>query len=297
MSINQAVIFTKPTHHLRVDLSPENLDRRLRCFFEPKGFRFVVSKKVTGAELQARDVIRQHYLMYSTASCAETVCVSEEAKERFNAFFGATWRDELAGGRIISTPELLKRPDVDVQQLFYDWKELCCRKKTVKLQAGFVMGFDENLGVYIIDAFYPLLEAIFYHQKTVLHYHVVEFDAEQTSWSAFRQNILGTTNASIAAPESFRGELYHETPVECPNRDNYVHGSAGPLEGLVERTIHEVDFELTTNPVGAYLAARGDSLQSFSTWRTSQTLETIGRIFDETEEKNTDEIFQTLEQI
>lgn len=297
MFVNQAVLFTKPTHHLRVNLSPEEIDRQLRCFFEPKGFQFVASKKVIGADLKAHDVIRQHYLMYSAAACAETVCVSESAKERFETFFGKTWQDEMDAGRIISMPQLLRRPGVGVQQLFNDWRDLCGGGKTVKLQAGFITGFDEKLGVYVIDAFYPLLESIFYHPETVMHYHVVEFDSEQTSWKAFRHDLLGTTNASTADPKSFRGKLYHDAPVEFPGRDNYVHGSAGPLEGLVERTIHEPGFEMTTNPIGAFLTERGVTLQSFSSWRTSQTLETLGNLFDETEEKNSSEIFQALEVI
>ena len=295
MSVNQAVIFTKPVHHLRADLSPEELNQRLCCFFEPKGFRFVISKMVTGADLKARDVIKQHYLMYSAAACAETLCVDAGAQERFEAFFGKTWQGEIDAGRIVPMPRLLERPDVDAHQLFNYWHALFAAGKTVKLQAGWIMGFIDELGVYAINAFYPMMEAIFYHPDTVLHYHVVEFDSSQTSWKAFRRDLLGTTNASAAAPESFRGQLYRDIPVEFPGRDNYVHGSAGPLEGFVERTIHETDFEIAANPVGAVLAERGFTLQSFSRWRANQTLATLGRLFDETEEKNTDDIFQTLE--
>ncbi len=297
MSVNQAVIFTKPVHHLQVDLFSEKLNRRLRCFFEQKGFRFIVSKKVTGADLEAREVIKQHYLMYGTAACAETVCVDAVAKERFEAFFGRTWQGEMDAGRIVPMPRLLERSDVDAHQLFNYWRVLFVSGKTVKLQAGLIMGFVEELNMYGINAFYPSMEAIFYHPETLLYYHVVEFDSSQTSWKEFRRNLLGTTNAGTANPESFRGELYCDHPVEFPDRDNYVHGSAGPLEGFVERTIHEADLEVTTNPIGAYLAERGATLQSFSCWRMSQSLETLGNLFDETEEKNTDEIFQTLQNV
>jgi len=159
------------------------------------------------------------------------------------------------------------------------------------------MGFIEELNAYAINAFYPSLEAIFYHPETVIYYHVVEFDSSQTPWKEFRRNVLGTTNAGTAAPESFRGKLYKDYPVKFPGRDNYVHGSAGPLEGLVERAIHEEDFEMITNPVGAYLAARGVTLQSFARWKNNQSITTLGRLFDETEEKNTDEVFQSLEKV
>ncbi|MBC8205984.1 MAG: hypothetical protein ISR85_00135 [Kiritimatiellales bacterium] len=295
MSVNQAVIFTKPVHHLRTDLSPEELNQRLRCFFEQKGFQFVVSKKVSGADLKAREVIKEHYLMYSAAACAETVRVDAAAKERFEAFFGRTWQSEMDAGRIVPMPRLLSRPGMDAHQLFTIWRNLCAGKQAVKLQAGLIMGFIEELNVYAINAFYPSLEEIFYDLEARLDYHVVEFDSSQTSWKEFRRNLLGTTNVSTANPESFRGKLYGDYPVEFPDRDNYVHGSAGPVEGVVERTIHEADFDITTNPVGAYLAERGVTLQSFSRWRKSQPLAALGNLFDETEEKNTDEIFQALE--
>ncbi len=297
MSVNQAVLFTKPVHHLRADLSPEELNQRTRRFFEEKGFRFVVSKKVTGADLKAHEIIKQHYLMYSAAACAEKVQVESVAKERFEAFFGRTWQEEVAAGRIVPMPQLLARSDLDAHQLFNYWRALCANDQTVKLQDGLIMGFIEELNRYAINAFYPSMEAIFYHPETVLYYHVVEFDASQISWRTFRQNVLGKTNASAADPESLRGKLYSEIPVEFPDRDNYVHGSAGPLEGFVERTIHEADFEMTTNPVGAYLAKRGGTLQTFSRWRTNQSITTLGNLFDETEEKNTDEISKTLENI
>jgi len=298
MSINQAVIFTKPVHHLRGDLSPEKLNQLTRRFFEEKGFQFVLSKKVTGADLKAQEIIKQHYLMYSEAVCAEKVQVAPVAKKRFEDFFGRKWQDEVDAGRIVPMPRLLERSNVDVYQLFEYWSVLFASGKTVKLQDGLIMGFIEELNLYAINAFYPSMEAIFYHPETVLHYHVVEFDSLQISWKEFRQNVLGKTNASVADPESFRGKLYGDYPVEFPGRDNYVHGSAGPLEGFVERTIHEDGFEMTTNPVGAYLAEQGVTLQSFVRWKKNQSITTLGNLFDETEEKNTDEILHsTLERV
>ncbi|MDH3346212.1 MAG: hypothetical protein OEL75_03410 [Kiritimatiellaceae bacterium] len=289
MSVNQAVIFTKPVHHLGIGLSPEELNQRLRCFFEEKGFRFVVRKKLTGPNLRARKIIPQHYLMYSAAACAETVQVDASAKERFEAYFGRSWQHEMDAGRIVPMPRLLSRPGIDAHQLYSAWLDLYAREKTVKLQAGLIMGFIEEWNVYGINAFYPSLEEVFYHPETRIDYHVVEFDSSQTSWKEFRQNLLGTTNASTANPNSFRGKLYADYPIKFPGRDNYAHGSAGPLEGMVERTIHEEDFDMTTNPVGACLAERGVTRESFSRWLQRQPLATIGALFDETEEKNTDE--------
>lgn len=297
MSVNQAVVFTKPVHHLRIDLSPERLDELARIFFEAKGFRFIHSKRVTGSELARREVIRQHYLMYSKAACADSVEVADAGKTKFEAAFGKSWEDEVAAGKIMPTIQLLESKGIDVHQLFNRWNGLFGAGKTAKLQDGVIMAYLEDLDAYCINAFYPSMEANFYNPKTEIHYHVVEFDPAQVSWKAFRRNVLGSTNASNAVPGSFRGQLYAEYPVEFPGRDNFVHGSAGPFEGLVERAIHEAGFNMPTNPVGEYLAGRGVAPESFATWKSRQSITAIGNLFDATEEKNTGEIFQTLEKI
>jgi hypothetical protein len=223
--------------------------------------------------------------------------VGAAAQERFKELFGRNWQDEVDAGRIVPMPWLLERSDLDERQLYTHWLELFDEGKTVKLQDGFIMGFIEELGVYAINGFYPSLEAIFYHPETVLHYHVIEFDSSDISWREFRHNVLGTTNAAKAEAGSFRGKLYREFPVEFPGRDNFVHGSAGPFEGFVERTIHEEDFEMTTSPVGAYLAAHSATLHSFARWKKYQSISSLGTLFDETEEKNTDEIIQRLDAV
>ena len=297
MSVNQAVIFTKPVHHLAIDLTPGELDRLARTFFESKGFSFVLSKRVTGPELAARNVIRQHYLMYSKASCADAFELSDAAQSKFSEEFGKSWGDEVAAGRICSTAKLLNEKKISVHQLFNRWNNLFAGRKTVKLQDGFIMGYIEDLDVYCVNAFYPSMEANFYNEKTEIFYYVVEFDPAQVSWKDFRKNVLGATNASNAVPESFRGQLYSGYPVDFPGRDNFVHGSAGPFEGFVERAIHESDFDMSSNPVGQYLAGKGVTLESFAAWKAAQSITAIGDLFDATEEKDTDAVLKILETV
>ncbi len=297
MSVNQAVIFTKPVHHLGIDLSPARLDELARTFFESKGFSFVVSKKVTGPELAAREVIRKHYLIYSTAVHADPLAVNVAGKEKFAASFGKTWEDEVAAGRILSTVALLKAKGISVHQLFNHWNRLFAGGKTVKLQDGVIMAYISELDAYCVNAFYPSMEANFYHPETEIRYYVVEFDSEKTSWSAFRKKVLGSTNASNAVPESFRGQLYSEYPVKFPGRDNFVHGSAGPFEAFVERAIHEPDFDMASNPIGGYLAIQGVTPESFARWKAARSITAIGDLFDATEEKNTNEILPILDEI
>lgn len=297
MSMNQAVLFTKPVHHLDVELSPDQLDDLARTFFESKGFSFVLKRRVTGPDLAAREVIKQHYLMYSTAACADRIEVSKEVKSRFESAFGKRWDAEFSAGKIRPTAELLAEKRLSVHQLFNRWNGLFGAGKAAKLGDGFIMGYLEDLDAYCINAFYPSMEANFNHPKTDLHYYIVEFDPSDISWRQFRKVVLGATNAMNAVPESFRGQLYSEFPVQFPGRDNFAHGSAGPLEGFVERAIHEADFDMQSNPVGAYLAQKGVTLESFSAWKAAQSLTTLADLFGATEEKNTDDIFPILDEV
>jgi hypothetical protein len=290
MSINQAVIFTKPVHHLGIDLDPDRLDRLAREYFESKGFAFVLSRRVSGAELAAHEIIRKHYQMYSTASYGD-VGITSEGMAVFEECFGREWDDEVEGGRIMGNPQLLESKGIDAHELFGLWNTA----EVKRIQAGVLMGWLESLDCYCINAFYPAMESNFYHQDTRIDYYVVEFDPAQVSWLQFRKEVLGATNAAKAAPQSFRGRLYAEYKVDFPGRDNFVHGSAGPFEGMIERSIHETDFDLATNPVGHYLAGKGVTLEALKGWKAQQTNAGLGALFDATEEKNTDEIFPILD--
>lgn len=297
MSVNQSVIFTKPVHHQGIDLDPERLAALARSFFESNGLHFILHRSVTGPELAARTIIKQHYLMYSEAACAEELQVTDAGKAVFEKAFGCRWEDEVAAGRILSTKHLLETAKISTHQLFNRWNGLFGAGKTVKLQDGFIMGWLEDLELYCVNAFYPSMEDHFYHPDTIMHYFVAEFDSDQVSWKTFRKQLLGATNSSNAVPSSFRGQLYHEYPVQFPGRDNFVHGSAGPLEGFIERSIHEPEFDMASNPIGRYLMEKGISLDAFRDWKAARSITEIGDLFDETEEIDTDDALLVLDKV
>jgi len=292
MAINQAVVFTKPVHHLGIDLSPGKLDQLAREFFEARGFSFVYSKRVSGPELAAREIIRQHYLMYSKASYGD-IGITAQGETAFAELFGRDWDVEVEGGRIMGNPDLMEAKGIDAHQLYDLWNAADVRK----VQAGVLMGWLESLDCYCINAFYPAMEANFYHPDTLIDYYVVEFDPAEVSWLQFRKEVLGATNAAKAAPGSFREKLYSQYRVDFPGRDNFVHGSAGPFEGLIERSIHEPDFNLATNPVGRYLETLDVTLARLQQWKTGLSNAELGRIFDITEEKDTIDIFPVLDAV
>lgn len=289
MTINQAVIFTKPIHHLGIDLAPDRLDRLARDYFESKGFSIIYSKTVRGHELAEREIIRKHYRMYSQASYGD-IGITEEGQTTFSACFDHDWDTEVEGGRIMGNPELMQTKGIDAHQLFDLWSTADVKK----VQTGLLMGWLEPLDCYCINAFYPAMEANFNHPETRMDYYVMEFDPAQTSWLQFRKEVLGATNAAKANSGSFREMLYSQYPVDFPGRDNFVHGSAGPFEGLVERSIHEPGFELASNPIGRYLETLGVTVERLNEWKARQSNAELGALFDATEEKDADDVFPIL---
>ena len=296
--INQAVVFTKPVHHLGLPLTPEQLDEQARTFLADKGFSVVLSRKVTGSELAARDVIKQHYTMYSKASYGDAA-ISDAGREKFESAFGKTWDGEVAAGRIMGNPQLLKAKGISANELFLLWNECFTTRQTQKIQDGLIMAWLATLDCYCINAFYPAMEENFYNPKTDITYYVLEFDPSQVSWAQFRKNILGSTDSSKADPDSFRGRLYaaYGPALAYPGRDNFVHGSAGPVEGFIERIIHEADFDMASSPVGRYLSGRGVSLEEFKAWKSTRSIAQLGGLFDSTEEKDTADALRVLDAV
>ena len=300
--MNQAVLFTKPVRHLALPLTSEELDEKARRYFEAKGFNFILSKRVTGSELAERDVIKVHYKIYSKAACAPSpvdLHVSEEGLAKFKAAFGKSWQEEVAAGKIMGNPQLMKEKGISASELFLLWSAYFANQQTHKIQDGLLMAYLADLGCYCINGFYPTMAENFYHPETCISYYVVEFDPEQISWEQFRKNFLGATDASQAVPESFRGQLYatYDGALKFPGSDNFVHGSAGPVEGFIERCIHESDFDGHSNPVGQYLSDRGVSIDAFTAWKDALDISQLGELFDKTEEKNTAEALAVLDDL
>jgi hypothetical protein len=69
------------------------------------------------------------------------------------------------------------------------------------------------------------------------------------------------------------------------------------LEGLIERAIHEPDFNMASNPIGQYLAGRGVSPKSFREWKETRTLAQLGALFSATEEKDSADALPILDAI
>ena len=126
---------------------------------------------------------------------------------------------------------------------------------------------------------------------------MVEFDSQRCDWRRFRQEIVGNTNCAQAYEHSLRAGLHRLFPQARPGSDNFVHGSAGPLEGFAERVVHEQTPGLATSPIGVYLMSRGIDVDQYIRWRERQPITELAALFDLTEEINSDEVSAFLDPV
>ena len=54
---------------------------------------------------------------------------------------------------------------------------------------------------------------------------------------------------------------------------------------------------MTANPVGRYLLGRGIDLERFKIWKSGQPISQLGKLFDATEEEDTADILDLLDEI
>lgn len=300
MAINQAVIFTKPIYHLPFSLTADALRDRVETFLLDRGFYIRTRHCVDGQTLRSQGTMDQHYIVYSKAvrlESLDTLIMSDAGLARFEERFGTSWEDEKVAGRLMTTDQLIEKKGLAITDLLEAWEDHLATGQTLKVQSGLIVAFVEAFDAYVINGFYPAMAERFDHADNVMHYFVVEFDSAECSWESFRKEILGVTNSSKAASTSLRGQLFADFPVELPGSDNFVHGSAGPLEGFAERLVHEEEVGLATSPIGVYLQRRGVSAVTFRAWCARKPIVELAALFDLTEEKNSDEILPILDAI
>uniref|UniRef100_A0A7S4NJ90 Nucleoside-diphosphate kinase n=1 Tax=Paramoeba aestuarina TaxID=180227 RepID=A0A7S4NJ90_9EUKA len=140
-------------------------------------------------------------------------------------------------------------------------------------------------------------------QDAQIHYFVVEFDPDELSWKDFRGKVIGATDPSVAHPESLRGVLYRnwkDLGIESqPDiSDNGVHGSAGPLAALRERTVW-LGTKPHEDPFGATLTSHG--VQRLEGWMMNPIVRLSregnmmkGPCFDLTEDMDSDDVVGAL---
>ncbi len=139
--------------------------------------------------------------------------ISPITQKVFLAAFGIDWESAQISG-------------VDNDYKIEDWRNLEKNGLTSKLADGFYCGRISH-DKFIINGFYPAMRRQ-YTDGGNAHWFEVEFDFDYTT---FKNHIIGTTDPTVANPDSLRGILYNSWHSLGLTRqpsigENGIHGSA-----------------------------------------------------------------------
>ena len=302
---NIALIFIKP--HCS---GSEKVRDFVKAEIKQAGLTILGEGAMTGEEIDEKGCIDKHYASIAK-SAMETnpadLNPADDKKEDFKAKFSSTWEEALELGMIHnakSATEKLGSMDGD-NLVPLSGKELDSlwgkAGDKVKLAPGlYVANIGNDEPLYVINGFYMAMREK-YVAGDGIYFYVVGFDSTAISWAKFRGEIIGATDPTAAPEGSIRGKMLANWEGEegldldsAPNvGDNGVHASAGPIEGLKERTVW-LGYGVTDDPFGEHLIAwTGGKLATVEPWlddaivSEKKNYELEGKIFDLTEDKDT----------
>lgn len=191
------------------------------------GDRMTWSINLSGDELRKKKTLAKHYRTIDRYSCSSKELTETELCQ-IKSNFGS-------GAEIYGGMEFVSRfSEVTPSKLLEKWRS----KKVLKLRSGVYFQcfqFDElPHAVVIINGFYPHQLNYYYRPEAWVRACCIRTNR---SWKDIRQ-LLGSTDPSVADQASLRGVLHssrHEFNLPFGSHDfNFLHISAGPIEGLAE---------------------------------------------------------------
>lgn len=294
--IHQMVLFLKPEvtsvkSGIRVD---QVIDLTLSTL-DNFGVEIGALRVVSGEYLQKHNLMEEHYGVISSISKKGFPVLSTQAVENFKQKF----KDERTDCVLGAHQFLEHAPFFNPQSL----KALNDNLGTVRLAGGTYAMKAKIAGcsTIILNPFHPL-QLVPYSKKED---SIILFEIRsRLPWSELRQKLIGVTNPQNAEEGSLRNLfLKKKTKFQLPIVDmsnNGVHGSAGPLEAMVEISRffskHEVGLTLdySETSFGKLLSDKGN-LTSEQIFHLASNPEVEGiSTFDSTEEKNSDEACEIL---
>jgi hypothetical protein len=205
---------------------------------------------VLGPERLAQ-TIAAHYGMINRVSRFGVAALSDAARAKLDEAFGP----QLAEGvPVLGGHEVVERLGVtpeDVEAAF---------KGPTKLAPGTYAVATEVAGqpVVVLNGFHPA--QIGHYTAPRSRVVALEIYWLDRSWRSFRNDVVGATQPDQADPRSVRGVLLARAAElglgEVTISTNGVHGSAGPIEAMVELT-RFLGVESGQTAMGAALGAAG----------------------------------------
>lgn len=311
---NVALVFVKPhaANEKVIEFVKAELEKKLTV---------LGTCSLGAAAIEAGGLVDKHYAGICK-NALETepfeLAVSDEAKAAFQAKFEKSYDEMISSGAILNSKQFMESegggtPDAPMapKDLFATWNLAeakgaklapgCYVRQVVGVGPGEEEEEDSPPSKWVINGFYPLMRSKYLEEEAAIQLFVVAFDPDKLSWAQFRGDLIGATNPASAAEGSLRAlckAKFAELGLkeEPNNTDNCVHASAGPLEGIKERSIW-LDWTLETDPTGSkMLDICLDEKSGIEQLLQDPPIDLYGlppgtTAFDLTEDKNTKEAF------
>ena len=287
------------------------------------GLTMLYEGDMSAEEIDEKGCIDRHYASIAksaTETDPSSLALGDDKKGEFKSKFGQTWEESLELGLVFNAKgaaeklgtmdgeDLVPMPGKALDAL---WAK--AGDARVKLAPGlYVSNIGEDEPLYVINGFYMAMrEKYCVAGGNGIHFFVVAFDPEVTSWAKFRGEIIGATDPTAAPEGSIRGKMLASWEGEegldldnAPNvGDNGVHASAGPIEGLKERVVW-LAIEAEDDPFGEQLIKwTGGQKATILPWledaevEEQKHYEVKGKMFDLTEDKDTNFCLQLCNNI
>lgn len=296
---HQFLFFMKP--EITLEHKEIRLDSILRMMMEQlNAFQLNIeyAALLGAAYLEKFDIIAQHYGMINAMSRDPKQYLTEESQAKFESVYHKSFHT----CRIIGSLEFLNEfKAFDAESL----NELWQNTTYTKIGGGAYCAPIELAGetLFMLNGFHPLqLQHFIKPGRSIVIFAL----RGNIDWSVARNQFIGKTNPSDAAPGSLRNLLLKNQEalgLELVSAGmNGFHLSAGPLEGLVELMRYESDFSTgniksASDFVFGRLLKEKFSETDIRKMCKNEMMHFQGKntgTFDLTEEKNNDEAISLL---
>merc|ERR1712166_1196437 len=274
-----------------------------------KGFAVLSEGEITAEDIDSKQLIDNHY--YAIASKATILKPNELniPEEKFEAKFGLSWADALAGGRVFNALDACADLEIDAVEMDRQWGIHNKAEKLIKFGGGFYCGHLEIEGkepCYVFNGFFMEMRNKYVAPGLSIYYYVVEWDATTMSWEEFRCKGLGPTDPTEAPADSVRGMIFAKweelgLKAQPDVGDNGMHGSASPFEAFSE-LVNWTGADPSTEEFGAAMLAAGISADTVKAWSVDPQVtlpegDKKGSLFDSVEDTNANDCLATLVKI
>lgn len=289
---NQAFIFIKP-HAMK----NEYVNLYIEQIFKKHKIKVIKSGIITGSEIKKEGLIDKHYAVNAhtgTIKDPSKLFIPTEAEEKFLETFNISWQEALDKSMVISGQCFQEKMQLDSEELYKQWG----KNGFTKIAAGVYVSLFKKQNSFVLNGFYTSNRDMFTADSAAIRWSIIEFDQEDLDWKDFRNNIIGTTNASKALPSSIRGFLcanQEKAQLNVTYKANIIHASASPFEALIEKdTWLQKNFDPNTDPLFKLLSKDSINMEQIRELYTSNPiLDSHGKtntLIDLLEDKNTLEV-------